>query len=127
ITLSGAYRWNQVKAYGSVDFQNPHNEKTGNQLQRRSKRFATVGLELPAAGVNWDAQVQTASRRYDKEGGADMLGGYTLLNLSASKPLGKDFTRTARVDNLLDRDYTLAKDYATAGRTFFVQLKWMPQ
>lgn len=127
ITLSGAYRWNQVKAYGSVDFQNPHNEKTGNQLQRRSKRFATVGLELPAAGVNWDAQVQTASRRYDKEGGADMLGGYTLLNLSASKPLGKDFTLTARVDNLLDRDYTLAKDYATAGRTFFVQLKWMPQ
>lgn len=127
ITLSGAYRWNQVKAYGSVDFQNPHNEKTGKQLQRRSKRFATAGVQLPAVGVNWDAQVQTTSRRYDKEGGVDMLGGYTLVNLSASKPLGKDFTLTARIDNLLDRDYTLAKDYATAGRTFFVQLKWMPQ
>lgn len=76
---------------------------------------------------NVGAEVQVASRRHDKEGDAKILAGYTLVNLSASKQVTKDFTLTARIDNALDRDYTLANDYATAGRTFYVGLKWMPQ
>ena len=33
----------------------------------------------------------------------------------------------ARVDNLADKDYQLARTYATPGRTLFVGLKWAPQ
>lgn len=71
--------------------------------------------------------MQSASRRHDKEGDAKILGGYTLFNLTASTRVAKDFTLFARLDNLMDRDYTVAKDYATAGRTLWVGLKWMPQ
>ena len=31
------------------------------------------------------------------------------------------------VDNLADKDYQLARTYATPGRTLFVGLKWAPQ
>lgn len=126
ITLAGAYRTGAVKWHGSVDFQNPRNEKTGAMLARRSQRYASVGANTVVQTWDVGAEVQMASRRHDKEGDAKILAGYTLLNLSASKKITQDFTLTARLDNALDRDYTLAKDYATAGRTFYVGLKWMP-
>ena len=127
MTLAGAYRAGAIKWHGSLDFQNPRNEKTGQMLARRSQRYATLGADTVVQTWNVGAEVQLASRRHDKEGDAKILAGYTLVNLSASKQIAKDFTLTARIDNALDRDYTLANDYATAGRTFYVGLKWMPQ
>ena len=56
-----------------------------------------------------------------------MLGGYTLINLYASTRIARDYTLLARVDNLADKDYQLARTYATPGRTLFVGLKWAPQ
>lgn len=127
ITLTGAYKLGAVKWHGSVDFQNPRNEKTGDLLARRSQRYMTLGADTKLREWAVGAEVQMASRRHDKEGDAKILAGYTLLSLSLSKPITKTATLTARLDNALNRHYTLAKDYATAGRTFYVGLKWMPQ
>ena len=127
LTLAGAYRTGAFKWHGSVDFQNPRNEKTGQMLARRSQRYATLGVDTSVQGWMLGTEMQTFSRRHNTEGDAKILGGYTLFNLSASRQIAKDFTLTARIDNLMDRDYTVAKDYATAGRTFYVGLKWMPQ
>lgn len=127
ITLAGAYRTGAFKWHGSMDFQNPRNAVTGHLLERRSKRFMTVGVDTTVAGTQVGAEMYAASRRYDKKADADMsLAGYALLSLVASKQIAKDFTLTARVDNVMDRDYTLAKGYATAGRSVYVGLKWMP-
>mgnify|MGYP002347064999 CR=1 FL=1 len=127
ITVAGAYRTGLLKWYGSVDFQNPKNESTGKLLERRSRRFATVGVDAAVQGWTVGAEMQAASRRYNGKDDKSMnLAGYTLFNLSASRQIARDFTVTARVDNLMDRDYTLAQDYATSGRTFYVGLKWMP-
>ena len=56
-----------------------------------------------------------------------MLSGYGLVNLYASKRIAQDFTLLARVDNLSDKDYQLARTYVTPGRTLYVGLKWAPQ
>lgn len=127
ITFAGNWRTGAVNWYASADFQNPRNTQTGNLLQRRSQRYATLGADTKLAGWSLGAEVQAASRRVDKEGGEKNLAGYALWNLSASRALGKDLVLTARVDNVLDRDYVLAKGYATAGRTVWVGMKWMPQ
>lgn len=127
VTLAGAYRLGALKWHGSVDFQNPRNEKAGDMLARRSQRFMTLGVDTTVHAWDVGAEVQLASRRHDKEGDTKILGGYTLVNLSVSKKVTKDFTLTARLDNAFDRAYTLAQDYATTGRTFYVGLKWMPQ
>lgn len=127
LTLAGAYRTGAFKWHGSVDFQNPRNEKTGNMLARRSQRYAMLGVDTELQGWTLGAEMQSFSRRHDKEGDAKTLAGYTLFNLSASRQIARDFTLTARVDNLMDRDYALVKGYATAGRTLYMGLKWMPQ
>ena len=48
-------------------------------------------------------------------------------SLAAAPLLGLLLTLLARVDNLTDKDYQLARTYATPGRTLFVGLKWAPQ
>ena len=127
VTLAGGYRVGAFKWHGSVDFQNPHDQDK-HLLERRSKRFATIGVETTMAGTDFGAELYAASRRYNKISDTKMsLDGYALVHLTASKQIAKNFTLSARVDNLFDRDYELAQGYATAGRTLYVGLKWMPQ
>lgn len=75
----------------------------------------------------WGAEVQASGRRFDTVANTNVLGGYTLVNLYASTRIARDYTLLARVDNLADKDYQLARTYATPGRTLFVGLKWAPQ
>lgn len=127
MTLSGQTLLGRWKLSGAIDFQNPRNAQTGRLLQRRSQRFTTWALETDLSGWNVGVEWQAASRRFNNDTEAKKsLGGYALWNVSASKQVGKDFTLNARIDNALDRDYTLANQYATAGRTLWLGVKWMP-
>jgi len=40
--------------------------------------------------------------------------------------VARDFTLLARVDNLGDKNYELARTYVPPGRTLYVGLKWAP-
>jgi vitamin B12 transporter len=48
------------------------------------------------------------------------LGGYTLWNLSAQKQLSRDWSLVARINNLADKRYELARTYATEGRSGYI-------
>ncbi|MGA8785004.1 MAG: TonB-dependent receptor [Polaromonas sp.] len=127
ITLSGTYALRGVNLRASADFQNPKDLDTGKQLARRARRHATLGADTQVAGWSLGAEVQASGKRFDTVANTTELGGYTLLNLSASTRLTRDFTLLARIDNLADKDYQTARLYATEGRTFYVGLKWAPQ
>ncbi|MFZ2386504.1 MAG: TonB-dependent receptor, partial [Polaromonas sp.] len=127
ITLSGTYALGGVNLRASADFQNPKDLDTGKQLARRARRHATLGADTQVAGWSLGAEVQASGKRFDTVANTTELGGYTLLNLSASTRLTRDFTLLARIDNLADKDYQTARLYATEGRTFYVGLKWAPQ
>ena len=72
------------------------------------------------------AEAQFSGKRFDDAANTRVLSGYSLLNLNASTPLAKDWTLLARVDNLADKQYELARTYATAGRSLYVGVKWAP-
>ncbi|MDR2334656.1 MAG: TonB-dependent receptor [Burkholderiaceae bacterium] len=127
VTLSAAHKLGPVSLNGSIDFQNPHDLDTGRQLARRSKRYAKLSADTAVAGWNVGAEMNAASRRYDTASGSNMLGGYTTFNLYANTSIGRDVTLLARLDNLTDKNYELARGYATPGRAFYVGLKWAPQ
>jgi vitamin B12 transporter len=69
-------------------------------------------------------EVQAAGERFDNASNTQRLGGYALVNLSVSKSLMPGLTLEARIDNLADKDYQLARTYATAGRNGQVTLRW---
>ena len=54
-----------------------------------------------------------------------MRGGYTLWHLTASKQLTPEWSLVARLNNLTDKRYELARTYATEGRSVYLGVKWM--
>lgn len=127
ITLAGSHRLGGVQVHGSVDFQNPRDVGTGKLLARRAKRYATLGVDTALAGWTMGAEVQTSGQRFDDAKNTKRLGGYGLVNLYASTRLTRDFTLLARVDNVADKAYEVARSYVPPGRALYVGLKWTPQ
>jgi vitamin B12 transporter len=98
--------------------------RSGGQLPRRAKRSLTVGLVHDAGRWQLGGDVLTTSSRRDSEFSDTVLGGYTLLNASALLRLGDDWTLRGRIENVFDKDYTLAGGYHTGGREIRVELAW---
>lgn len=131
ITLSGAYQLGRVNLHGSVDWQKPHNADTGKLLARRAEHLLKLGADtrLSTGAVDWTlgAELQASGRRYDDVANTQVLGGYGVVNLYANAVIARDWQLLARVDNVGDKKYQLAKGYATPGRTFYVNLRWAPR
>jgi vitamin B12 transporter len=127
VTVSGGTRWGSLGVRASLDLQDPRDKVTGKLLARRASQHGTVGLDTRVGVWTLGADAQLAGDRYDAAANTTLLPGYVLLNLTASRPVARDWTFLARVDNLLDKSYMLASTYATAGQSVFVSLTWAPR
>ena len=127
VTLAAGHRIGGVVLRGSLDLQSPRDLDSGKQLRRRAKRHANFGADTQVAGWTLGAELQASGRRFDNAANTLVLGGYGLVNLYASTRLARDYTLLARIDNLGDKAYELARTYATPGRTLYVGLKWSPR
>lgn len=138
-TLKGAtfhysvYRgpWSYKVAY---DVLSAKNDDTGRTLQRRAPRTGSVEVRREFAGFDLGAQLHATGRRYNNSTNTQTLGGYALVNIDSNVELRKDWTLQARVSNLFDRDYVQDRttfaptsDYVTAGRFFFIGVRYAPK
>jgi vitamin B12 transporter len=107
--------------------QHPRDALTGQPLLRRARDFFSAGFtreigtlkvggEWQHSGVREDVDIETFART--------TLAAYDVVNLTANYALDRHFTLSARVDNLLDRNYMLAHGYNTAGRTWYLGLSY---
>ena len=124
LTLAGRTQWGAVALRGSVDWHDPRNVVSDKLLTRRAQRLATFSAETQLAGWLLGTEVQAAGLRFDNAANTQRLGGYALVSLFVSKTLMPGLALEARVDNLADKDYQLARTYATAGRNGQVTLRW---
>ena len=71
----------------------------------------------------WDTSLtgQYQSERYDS---ATRLAPYALWNAAAGYHVLPQLRIGGRIDNLFDKDYTLAKGYATAERSYYVDFSY---
>jgi vitamin B12 transporter len=124
VTLGGNTRMGNLVFSGSLDAQNPRDETTDRQLARRSTRHGTVGVRYEAGAIKVGGDVVASNKRFDDAANRNVLGGYGLLNLHASYAVSKDWTVFGRWDNVFDKNYELARNYATPGSTVFVGLRY---
>lgn len=107
----------------NATWQDPHSRDTDEALLRRPARKATALLERRFdGGLRLGVEGMAASDRPDF--GGVKLGGYGLLALRASVPVAAGWSVDARVENLLDRDYTLVDGYHTPDATALLTLRW---
>jgi vitamin B12 transporter len=76
-------------------------------------------MDVLASGSREDFDATTFARKD--------LGGYTLVNLTGSMKLDRDWSLHGRIENIFDEQYELVDDYTTPGRTVGVQLRYSPK
>ncbi|AZN37517.1 TonB-dependent receptor domain-containing protein [Iodobacter ciconiae] len=130
ITLTADWQGEMFQAGGSFDLLNAKDTSGGStdgkQLTRRAKQFgsAYVGVTQGQWSTRGEVQAQ-AHREEDISGGPRArLPGYALVNLSVNWLFAKDWQASARVNNIFDAEYELAKGYSTLGRNAMLNLSW---
>jgi vitamin B12 transporter len=124
ITFGASTRFGRYTLRGSLDVQDPHDAQTDKLLARRARRHGTLALEYGSGALHGGIETQFSGKRYDDAENTIRIGGYALLNLYGSYDLNRDWTVFARWNNALNKDYELAKDYATAKSNLFVGLRY---
>lgn len=130
-SLSWRENFGGWEAYANATVQDPRDADTGKQLIRRARRFGALGASTGRDSWRAGAELKVSGARYDDAANTRRLGGYALVNLFGEYRLDGGWTAFGRVDNLFDRDYTLARssstEYATPGRTLFVGVRYTPK
>ncbi len=126
LTLGLDLAWRDTRVKASLDLQDPTDDATGNRLPRRAKRHGALAVLRTVGAVQVGVEFVASSPRYDDAENTRRMGGYGIVNLSAEWPFAKGFTLVVRGNNVFDKNYQLAADYATGGATFFAGLRWQP-
>ena len=124
LTISAATRLRGIDLRASVDLQDPRDETTGKQLARRARRHASLTADYALDRLDLGAELQASGSRFDDAANANRLGGYGLLNLYTTWRFTPGWSLLLRLDNTLDKRYDLARNYGTAGRSWFAALRY---
>lgn len=104
--------------------QSAKNRSTGAPLARRASRSLTasavydwgrhqIGLDLLASGS-----------RKDSDFSSDINNGYSVVNLTSQTRLGQHWTVRGKIENLLNKEYTLVSGYNTQGRLVLMSIEY---
>jgi len=116
-------------ANAQLSLQDPVDEETGKLLPRRAREYGSVAIGNAAGRWRFGVEVTASGARFDSaaENPAKRMHGYTLINLSMSYALERDWSVRARWNNVFDRDYELAQHFNTPGSNVFVALQYQPR
>jgi vitamin B12 transporter len=124
LTMSAETHVRGLDLRASADLQDPRDETTGKQLARRSRRHASLAAGYAIERIELGAELQASGSRFDDAANTNRLGGYGLLNLYTTWRVAPDWSLLLRLDNALDQGYELARNYGTAGRSWFAALRY---
>lgn len=125
-TFSGASMIGRFHLDANLTLQNPEDGATGKVLINRAREHGA--LKISRSVGDWDVggELIFSGERYADAENTLKMGGYGLLNLTASRALDKDWSLQARVNNLLDKSYELVQGFSTPGVNLFVGVRYQP-
>ena len=96
----------------------------GNRLALRPRDSANVSVDgQTPLNVSVGASLALIGDSFDNLANSVRLDGYALANVRASMPIGEAFEVYGRVDNLLDTEYEIVKNYGTYGRNAHIGVR----
>ncbi|HXQ64743.1 MAG TPA: TonB-dependent receptor [Steroidobacteraceae bacterium] len=105
--------------------QNPEDLADGTQLLRRARQSATLAIARTLDRSEYSADLLAVGERMDINYPAAVhLGGYALVNLAARFALSPELSLQARLENALDKQYSLVYGYNTMRRSLMVSVRY---
>lgn len=111
----------------NYNYLDPRDADTGRQLARRATNFGAASVGQQIGPWEWRVEMLASDRRFDNASNTRKLSGYAVTNLYGAYRFSGDWSVFARVNNVFDRDYELAADFATPGVNAFVGVRYSPK
>jgi vitamin B12 transporter len=129
LTLVAQTRWAAVNLSGSWDVQDPRNAQTGEPLIRRPRYHGNLSADTDVGGWTLGARTRFVGGRSDIDADSQTVhtGGYVTWGVFASRPLAPGWQLLTRVDNVFNKRYEVARDYAVPGAYAQVALRYEPR
>ncbi|QEI08967.1 TonB-dependent receptor [Pigmentiphaga aceris] len=127
VTLTAGQQFGATNLRASLDLQDAHDAKTGNQLARRAEQILRLDAEHRIGKALIGAELFASGHRYDNLANTTRLGGYTLLNLRVAYDVTREIQAQVRWNNVANKDYELARGYNTPGSNVFFNLVYRPE
>ena len=124
VSVYGDVEWPATVLHASIDLQSPTDAASGRLLPRRARRYGVLSLARMVGRASVTAELVAASERFDDAENLRRLGGYGVVNLVLDWTLTPSTTFFVRADNVFDRHYQLAADFATGGAFIFGGFRW---
>lgn len=124
LILSARRQFGDFNISGNIDLQDPRDATTSRQLARRTKKYANFAIEYGTGALKGGFNLQLAGHRFDDAANTKPLGGYGLINLFATYQIAPDWSVLLRWNNATDKQYELAKNYATPGSKVFAGVRY---
>jgi vitamin B12 transporter len=116
-----------VSVRGAYTYLRANDLASGDELARRPKHQAFVGLRLtPTQQWTLEPTLVVVGERFSSPGEQERLGPYARLDFLAEYKVDDNFALFARAENLTNAHYQEVRDYGTAGRSVYggMRITW---
>ncbi|PFG58809.1 vitamin B12 transporter [Vibrio sp. ES.051] len=110
----------------SADYKDAEDDK-GHQLQRRAKEMYKWNAFVSFEKIDWSISYQYVGKRPDVDYNIwpsqnITLSSYSLVDTAVSYYPNESTSISARIDNLFDEEYEMAKGYTAAERAYYLNV-----
>ncbi|MDO6459607.1 TonB-dependent vitamin B12 receptor [Granulosicoccaceae sp. 1_MG-2023] len=108
----------------SLDIIDPKNTEDDSLLDRRARRIFKLSADRDHGDWSAGLSLQAVGEREDS---GETLAGYTVLDLRGSFKVGRDWRFSAKINNLLNRQYETVDGYNQPDRGLWLSVNYRPQ
>jgi len=108
----------------NMNLLSPKNRVTNARLPRRAEKTLSYDLSRSFGQFDLGGTVLAQSDRFDDALNKTIVAGYVTVDLRTAYHLSKNWTLSAKLNNLLDKQYQTINTYNTADRNFFLSIHY---
>lgn len=112
-----------IKLWGNYTY-NDSESSTGDPRLRRPKHLSNIGIILANTTNTLSFNTHVHWEKDSVDIGNTPLDDYATVNISAQYQLNSTLLLTAKIDNLLNREYEQVKGFNSAARAGYVGMEW---
>lgn len=108
----------------SMNLMSPVDRETNKRLPRRSDKTLSFDLSRSFSDFDVGANVLAQNYRFDDPKNTIKVAGFVTVDLRTAYHINKNWMLSAKLSNLLDKNYQTVDTYNSPGRNFFFSIHY---
>ncbi|MDA1342311.1 MAG: TonB-dependent receptor [Proteobacteria bacterium] len=117
-------QWQGWNAKLNMNLLNPENRETNKRLPRRADKSLSFDLSRSFGQFDLGANVMAQDHRFDDANNNIKVAGYVTLDLRAAYHIDKNWMLSAKLNNLLDKNYQTVNTYNQQDMNYFLSIHY---